>query len=324
MIVVTGAGGFIGSALISRINNETSDDVIAVDRFNKPEKYRNVAGLKTRQLVDKDAFFTWIDENHTGIRFIFHIGARTDTREADTALLSELNTEYTKRVWDKCCAYQIPLVYASSAATYGNGEQGFLDDELILPLLKPQNAYAVSKHDFDLWALQQKEKPPFWAGLKFFNVYGPNEYHKSHMASVVFHGYNQLITSNRISLFKSYKDGFSHGGQMRDFIYVKDVTSICTYFLRNHSRSGIYNVGTGVARTFLDLAKCLCASLRLKERIDFVEMPGVYQENYQYYTVSHNQKLSEAGYSQELYSLESGIEEYVGKYLRGSKLITHS
>jgi ADP-L-glycero-D-manno-heptose 6-epimerase len=257
MIVVTGAAGFIGSYLIHRLNQDSFNAIIAVDKFDNEAKNKNLEGLKIKERVDRDQFVPWLDKNHETIEFIFHIGARTDTAEFDTSLLNRLNTQYTKDIWTRCCQFQIPLVYASSAATYGLGEMGYDDDESRIHMLKPLNPYGQSKQDFDVWALQQKDKPFFWVGLKFFNVYGPNEYHKGRMASVILHAYNQITKTGKMKLFKSHNPAFKDGEQMRDFVYVKDVADVCMFFMHHRKNSGIYNLGSGKARTFIDLTKAV-------------------------------------------------------------------
>lgn len=222
MIVVTGAAGFIGSCLISKLNSENYKAVIAVDKFDNEAKNKNLVGKTIKEQVDRNQFFEWFDKHHEEVEFIFHIGARTDTTEFNIDIFNELNLNYTKKLWQYCCKYHIPMVYASSAATYGGGEFGYNDSEEIIPQLKPLNPYGESKNDFDMWALQQEEKPWFWAGLKFFNVYGPNEYHKSRMASVIYHAFNQIKATNQMKLFRSHRSDFKNGEQSRDFIYVKD------------------------------------------------------------------------------------------------------
>jgi ADP-L-glycero-D-manno-heptose 6-epimerase len=197
MIIVTGAAGFIGSCLIGRLNADNFNAIIAVDDFSNEEKNRNLEGKQIREFVDRRQFMGWLDANYEDVEFIFHIGARTDTSEFDYAVFEELNVSYSKRLWEKCHDYQIPLIYASSAATYGLGELGYDDNEALIPQLKPLNPYGESKNEFDKWALVQEKKPFFWAGLKFFNVYGPNEYHKGRMASVIFHAFNQIGATAR-------------------------------------------------------------------------------------------------------------------------------
>ena len=315
MIVVTGAAGFIGSYLIQRLNQDNFNAIIAVDKFDNEAKNKNLAGLKIKEKVDRDQFLGWLDQTYETIEFIFHIGARTDTAEFDTALLNKLNTQYTKDIWTRCCRYQIPLVYASSAATYGLGEIGYDDDESKIHLLKPLNPYGQSKQDFDVWALAQKDKPFFWVGLKFFNVYGPNEYHKGRMASVIWHAYNQITKTGKMKLFKSHNPEFKDGEQMRDFVYVKDVAEVCLFFMHHRKNSGIYNLGSGIARTFVDLAKAVFKALGKKEEIEFIDTPADIRDKYQYFTEANMEKIKKIGYARSFTSLENGVNDYVKIYL---------
>ena len=311
MIIVTGAAGFIGSYLIKRLNKDNFNAIIAVDKFDNTEKNKNLAGLTIQEKVDRNEFFTWLDQHYETVEFIFHIGARTDTTEFDTDLLNRLNTEYTKSVWQKCITYQIPLVYASSAATYGLGELGYEDDESTIAQLKPLNPYGQSKQDFDVWALAQKEKPFFWAGLKFFNVYGPNEFHKGRMASVVWHAYNQIQKMGKMKLFRSHNPDYKDGEQMRDFVYVKDVVEVCVFLMHHRKNSGIYNLGSGKARTFNDLAKAVFHSLNKSVTIEYVDTPIDIRDKYQYFTEAKMDKLKKIGYSKPFHSIEDGIQSYL-------------
>jgi ADP-L-glycero-D-manno-heptose 6-epimerase len=311
MIIVTGAAGFIGSNLIQRLNQDNFNSIIAVDHFNDPEKNKNLVGLKIQEKVNRDEFIAWLDKNYETVEFIFHIGARTDTTEKDVALLDKLNTEYTKSVWKKCWQYQIPLVYASSAATYGLGELGYDDNEDLIPQLKPLNPYGDSKQVFDVWALQQDEKPFFWAGLKFFNVYGPSEYHKGRMASVVWHAYNQIQKTGKMKLFRSHKANYKDGEQMRDFVYVKDVVDVCVFLMHHRKDSGIYNLGSGKARTFNDLVKAVFAALNKPVHIEYIDTPEDIRDTYQYFTEAKMGKLKEIGYGKGFCELEGGVMNYV-------------
>ena len=270
MIIITGAAGFIGSCLIKRLNQENFNSIIAVDKFDNPAKSGNLAHATIQERVDRDHFMTWLDRRNELVEFIFHIGAKTDTSEFDTDLLNRMNTQYTKDIWTRCVQYQIPLVYASSAATYGLGEVGYSDDESLIPKLRPLNPYGQSKQDFDLWALRQEKKPMFWAGLKFFNVYGPNEYHKGRMASVIWHAFNQINKTGKMKLFRSHNPKYKDGEQMRDFVYVKDVVEVCMFLMHHRKDSGIYNLGSGTARTFLDLTRAVFSAMNKPEVIEFV------------------------------------------------------
>ncbi|MEK6480697.1 ADP-glyceromanno-heptose 6-epimerase [Catalinimonas sp. 4WD22] len=315
MIIVTGAAGFIGSCLIARLNEENFNYIIAVDQFKDAEKLKNLEGKKIQEKVERDEFFSWLDENYEEVEFIFHIGARTDTTEFDTAVFDKLNLNYSKEIWNRCVSYQIPLVYASSAATYGAGELGYKDDESLIPKLKPLNPYGISKNEFDKWALAQEKKPFFWAGLKFFNVYGPNEYHKGRMASVIWHAYGQIMQKGEMKLFRSHNPNYKDGEQMRDFVYVKDVVNVCYFLMRHRKDSGIYNLGSGKARTFLGLTKAVFKAIDKEQNISFVDTPADIREKYQYFTEADMRKLKSIGYSTPFHSLEEGINEYVQQYL---------
>ena len=315
MIIVTGAAGFIGSYLIQRLNQDNYNAIIAVDKFTNEAKNKNLIGAKIQERIDRDLFLTWLDRNYETVEFIFHIGARTDTTEFNLDLLHSLNTEYTKEIWKRCCNYQIPLVYASSAATYGLGEFGYDDDESMIPQLKPLNPYGVSKQEFDVWALQQPQKPFFWAGLKFFNVYGPNEYHKGRMASVIWHAYNQISQTGKMKLFKSHHPDYKDGEQKRDFIYVKDVTEVCLFFMHHRKHSGIYNLGSGQARTFNDLATAVFGALNKPVQIEYIDTPLDIRDKYQYFTEARMEKLKRVGYSKDFHDLDRGVQEYIRSLL---------
>jgi ADP-L-glycero-D-manno-heptose 6-epimerase len=315
MIIVTGSAGFIGSCLVKRLNKDNFNNIIAVDKFGDHAKEKNLIGAKIKEFVDRENFMPWLDKNYELVDFIFHIGAKTDTSEFDTILLNRMNTQYTKDIWTRCIQYQIPLVYASSAATYGLGEIGYDDDESTMHLLKPLNPYGQSKQNFDVWALQQKDKPFFWAGLKFFNVYGPNEYHKSRMASVIWHAFNQIGKTDKMKLFRSHNPQFKDGEQMRDFVYVKDVVEVCIFLMHHRKNSGIYNLGSGKARTFLDLTKSVFKAMSKKENIEFIDTPADIRDKYQYFTEANMEKLKKIGYSKPFHSLEEGTEDYVRNYL---------
>jgi ADP-L-glycero-D-manno-heptose 6-epimerase len=315
MIIVTGAAGFIGSGLISRLNDDGFKNIIAVDDFSKIEKAENLEGKTIQERVERSSLFTWLDANSKDVEFIFHIGARTDTTEFDKEIFDELNVNYSKDIWKKCVAYQIPLVYASSAATYGLGELGYDDNEALIPQLKPLNPYGDSKNDFDIWALEQEEKPLFWVGLKFFNVYGPNEYHKSRMASVIFHAFNQIKATDKMKLFRSHNPDYRDGEQMRDFIYVKDLIEVCIFFMHHRKNSGIYNLGSGQARTFKDLVTNTFVSMGKTPDISFVDTPADIRDKYQYFTEANMSKLRSIGFSKPFHTLEEGVEDYVKNYL---------
>jgi len=321
MIVVTGAAGFIGSCLIDKLNAENFNFIVAVDDFSNPEKEPNLTGKRIQERVNREELFDWLADNYQEIEFIFHIGARTDTTEFNYEIFAHLNVEYSKKIWQKCIDYQIPLVYASSAATYGLGELGYDDNESVIPQLKPLNPYGESKNEFDIWALEQERKPFFWAGLKFFNVYGPNEYHKGRMASVIFHAYNQICNTGGMKLFRSHHPDFKDGEQMRDFVYVKDVVDVCLFLMHHRRNSGIYNLGSGKARTFLDLANNTFAAMNQKSNIDFMDTPADIRDKYQYFTQANMAKLRSIGYDRPFHSLEAGIADYVQNYLTGKRYL---
>ncbi len=316
MIVVTGAAGFIGSYLIGRLNRSNFNAIVAVDDFSSAEKNKNLEGKAILTRVDREEFHSWLDVNNQEVEFIFHLGARTDTSEFDRKLLWHLNTDYSKEVWKKCITYQIPLIYASSAATYGLGEFGYEDDESIIQNLKPLNPYGESKNEFDIWALNQKEKPFFWMGLKFFNVYGPGEDHKGRMASVIWHAYHQIKNTGEMKLFRSHNPDYKDGEQMRDFVYVEDVAEILYYLMHHRTNSGIYNLGSGTARTFIDLTKATFSSMNVAENISFIDTPEDIRDKYQYYTKASMSRIRSIGYSKSFHSLEEGVKKYVD-YLQG-------
>jgi ADP-L-glycero-D-manno-heptose 6-epimerase len=315
MIVVTGAAGFIGSVLIGKLNRDGMNNLAAVDDFSNPVKNKNLENKNISQKIDRNIFFDWLKKHHDQVEFIFHIGARTDTAEFDVEIFNRLNLNYTKKMWALCTDYNIPLIYASSAATYGLGELGYDDNHRIVPDLKPLNPYGESKNELDKWVLKQETSPPFWAGFKFFNVYGPNEYHKSRMASVVFHAYHQIRETGKMKLFRSHNPNFEDGKQLRDFVYVKDVVDVLFHFMNNKKASGLYNLGTGKARSFLDLATSTFAALGKDPVIEFIDTPADIRDKYQYFTEANMQKLSEYGYQNEFTTLEDGIEDYVKNHL---------
>ncbi len=315
MIIVTGAAGFIGSCLVSRLNQAGISNIILVDDFSNPEKNRNLEGKDFAFQLERSHLFEWLDENNPTIEFVYHIGARTDTTEFNKAIFDELNEQYSQNIWHYCVENKTPLVYASSAATYGLGEFGYSDNHELISKLIPLNPYGDSKNNFDKWVLKQTDTPPFWAGLKFFNVYGPNEYHKGRMASVIFHAFNQIKDKGSMTLFRSHNPNYKDGEQLRDFIYVKDLIEVCL-FLKEHSpQSGVYNLGSGQARTFLDLAKNTFHSLGLPPSISFVDTPIDIRDKYQYFTEADMTKLVAAGYKIPFHSLEEGVEDYVVNYL---------
>ncbi|MCX7607050.1 MAG: ADP-glyceromanno-heptose 6-epimerase [Bacteroidia bacterium] len=315
MILITGAAGFIGSALAAYLNEQGLSDLVLVDRFDAAEKKTNWTHKKYRFLVERETIFEWLPRYAKDIGAIFHIGARTDTTLQDATIFATLNLHYSQRLWQFATENSIPFFYASSAATYGDGQLGFSDDEKLLPQLHPLNPYAQSKHAFDQWVLSQDSRPPRWAGFKFFNVFGPNEYHKGRMASVAWHGYRQIRAEGKMRLFRSHRSDYLDGEQKRDFIYVKDVVEVLYFFLSDTPPSGIYNLGTGHARSFLDLAKALFSAMGKEPQIEFIDTPAEIRESYQYFTQAEMAKLRKAGYTKAFRQLEGAIQEYVQAYL---------
>ena len=317
MILVTGAAGFIGSQLVSKLNQEGFNDIILVDDFTKVEKKGNYSDLNYTGKVDRREFPKWLKENENQVQFVFHLGARTDTAETNVELFNELNLDYSKEVWKLCVEYGLALVYASSAATYGAGINGYSDSHEVVKDLKPLNPYGDSKNDFDKWALDQENKPYFWAGLKFFNVYGPGEGHKNRMASVVLHTFRQVNETGGMTLFRSHNPEFKDGEQIRDFVYVKDVCKVCYHMMMNRltTPSGLYNLGSGLGRTFKDLVTSTFKTMGLEPRISFIDTPEDIRDTYQYFTEADLSKLRTVGYNEEFTSLEDGIEDYVSNYL---------
>lgn len=314
-IIVTGAAGFIGSCLVGFLNDHGYENLILVDEFENEEKELNLLHKNYIVRVERENFFEWIGKEKTAVDFVFHLGARTDTTEFNYAIHQHLNVDYSKKMWNYCTINRIPLVYASSAATYGDGQLGYNDDHSIVETLKPLNPYGISKNEFDKWVLHQEDHPPFWAGLKFFNVYGPNEYHKKRMASVIFHSHNQIKKDGLVKLFRSHKEGFRDGEQLRDFIYVKDILKVCFWMMNEKLPSAIYNLGTGQARSFTDLVNATYSALGIPSKIEFIDMPEDIRDKYQYFTEANMQKLKDAGYKEDFYSLEEGVGDYVKNYL---------
>ncbi|MCW3072702.1 MAG: rfaD [Bacteroidetes bacterium] len=319
MIIVTGAAGFIGSCLVSKLNREGFQDLILVDDFSDAEKMKNLEGKTFSYKVHRDEFPKWLRENQRLVQFVFHIGARTDTTEFNKEIFDRLNLNYTKELWNICVEFGLPFVYASSAATYGLGEHGYEDNHAVVEQLKPLNPYGESKNDFDKWALKQERKPYFWAGLKFFNVYGPNEYHKGRMASVIMHAYNQVKEKGSVKLFRSHNPDYKDGEQLRDFVYVKDVVEVCYFLLHHRKDAGLYNLGSGKARTFLDLVKNTFTAINKEPKIEFIDTPADIRDKYQYFTEANMNKLKSIGYEKRFHTLEEGVKDYVGNYLEEKK-----
>ncbi len=320
MIIVTGAAGFIGSNMVAKLNEENYRDIVLVDDFSRADKNKNLENKIFSRKVHRDEFFSWLAENQRLVQFIFHLGARTDTTEFDKKVFEKLNLDYSKKVWQACTEHGIPLVYASSAATYGAGELGYVDDHEIIHKLKPLNPYGESKNEFDKWALAQGRKPYFWAGLKFFNVFGPNEYHKGRMASVVFHTYKKIQETGQMELFRSHRPEYEDGGQARDFVYVKDVADVMFFMMGQRKYNGLFNLGTGKARTFNDLAGGVFDALGQEPVIKYIDTPSDIRASYQYFTEARMDKLKMTGYPGKFYFLEEGIKDYIQNYLVPQKI----
>ena len=320
MIVVTGGAGFIGSALVYALNQRGCKDIAVVDIEDHPEKKKNLASLKFSQLVSPDTFLEQIlsDSLQGKVDTLFHLGACSSTTEMDVDFLDRNNVQYTRHLAQYCLNRDIRFVYASSAATYGNGEQGYSDDVSQLETLKPLNPYGQSKQDFDLWA-RQEDVLGKMVGLKYFNVFGPNEYHKEDMRSMVLKGYEQIRDTGRIRLFKSYLEEYGDGEQVRDFIYVQDAVAMTLFFQDHPEINGLFNVGSGQARCWNDLAKSIFSALNREPEIEYIEMPESIRDQYQYHTCAKIDKIRNAGYGIPVLSLEDAVDDYINQYLLPGK-----
>ena len=320
MLVITGGGGFIGSVLAARLNADGHGDIVIVDRFGSGEKWRNIAKRDLCEIVPIDGLFGWLDRFGDEVEAVFHLGAISDTTESDADLVIATNFSRSVALWRWCAGAQRRLIYASSAATYGDGTAGF-DDRGDIPAtkrLRPLNLYGWSKHAFDLWALREAaagRAPPFWAGVKFFNVFGPNEYHKGEMMSLVAKNYRPITAGEPIRLFKSHRPDFGDGEQTRDFVYVKDCAEMLRWMLRQGRQSGIFNFGTGRARSFRDLMGAVGAVCGVAPVIDYIDTPAAIRPNYQYWTEAQMTKLRAAGYAAPFTPLEDAVADYVTHYL---------
>ena len=314
-IILTGGAGFIGSCILRTLNDRNITDVVVVDHVAETGKWKNLRSKQYSDYVRKDAFLDRLKAGeYDDAGLVIHMGACTSTTERDFDHLWRNNVEYSKTLWRFCVNRGIPFIYASSAATYGDGANGF-DDTAPIDLLRPLNAYGYSKQAFDLWVERQEERPPQYVGLKFFNVYGPNEYCKGPMASMVYHGFRQIMETGRIRLFQSEDPHYADGCQERDFVYVKDVCKVVLFFLEHPEHSGLFNVGTGRAQTFRELASAVFRALGIKPRIEYIPMPEELRETYQYHTKADIGKLRSAGYREEFLNVEQGVEDYVKEYL---------
>lgn len=325
MIIVTGAAGMIGSAFVWKLNEMGINDILVVDKLRTEEKWLNLRKRDYADWVDRDNLFDWLanSANAEKITGVVHMGACSATTERDGDYLMDNNYGYTKKLWEFCAERQINYVYASSAATYGGGELGYNDEVSSeeLKKLMPLNKYGYSKKIFDDWAFKQRIAPKQWTGLKFFNVYGPQEYHKGRMASMVFHTFNQYKENGGVKLFKSHKEGYKDGEQLRDFVYLKDVVDVIYFLLTEKVESGVYNIGTGEARSFLDLSMATMRAasknpnLTVEEVVEFIPMPEDLRGRYQYFTQASMNKLKKAGYTKKFHSLEEGVKDYVENYM---------
>ena len=314
IILITGAAGFIASCMATFLNRHGYVNLILVDDFTCERKTENFLHIKSLAIIERNDLESFLQEENK-IDLVLHFGARTDTTEMDYSVHEKLNVMPSKILWAYCTKHQIPLIYASSAATYGNGEFGYTDNHEGIEKLKPLNPYGISKNEFDKFVIQQDLTPPHWYGLKFFNVYGPNEYHKGRMASVILHAFQQIKEKGSLKLFRSHHPDYSDGGQMRDFIYVKDVIAVTYWLMHQLPASGIYNLGTGKATTFLQLAEAIFSSMNVETKIKFIDTPLDIREKYQYFTEADMTKLKEAGYTKNFYSIEEGVSGYLKGYL---------
>lgn len=323
MIVVTGGAGFIGSAIVWRLNEFGTDNIVIVDRLGEGEKWKNLVGLKYANIYHKDEFIDMIENDSVPfeIEAVLHLGACSATTEKDADYLLYNNFKYSQSLCAYCLEKEARFIYASSAATYGNGENGYLDDEEKLDILKPLNMYGYSKHLFDLWAKREEILDEI-VGIKYFNVFGPNEYHKNYMRSVIHKAYGQIKETGKVQLFKSYDKKYKDGKQMRDFIYVKDAVNMTLHFLENQDKNGLYNVGNGKARTWVDLVKAIFKSMNIEPNIEFIDMPEELKGKYQYFTEANIKKLKSAGYKHKINSLEDSIEDYVKEYLMKDRTLS--
>lgn len=327
MIIVTGGAGFIGSAIIWKLNQLGRDDILVVDHLGTEEKWKNLIPLKFIDYIEKDDFLNLVVNDklssvfgfgQSRIEAIIHMGACSSTTQQDATYLIRNNFEYTKQLALFALRVDARFIYASSAATYGDGNKGFSDDEAGLNRIRPLNMYGYSKQLFDLWALRNGLLKKL-AGLKFFNVFGPNEYHKGDMRSLIHKAFEQILATGKIRLFKSYKSDYDDGEQMRDFIYVKDAVDMTLYFLTNKNSAGIFNIGSGVANTWNKLASAIFNAIGKPIQIDYIDMPEAIREKYQYYTCADISKIRKNGYEKEITPIEKSVDEYVTKYLLGDK-----
>ena len=326
MYIVTGGAGFIGSAFVHKLNEQNIRDILIVDNLGKSEKWKNLVGLEYSDYIHKDDFLQMVmdDALGRGIKAIVHMGACSSTVETDMDYLLANNYRYSIALADYALRHKIRFVYASSAATYGDGAQGYLDSHDGISSLRPLNRYGYSKQLFDLWALKNNHLDKM-VGVKFFNVYGPNEYHKGEMRSVVHKAFTQIKEIGKVRLFKSYQPEYADGEQQRDFLYVRDAVELLWWYLQNPQVNGIFNAGSGEARTWNALARAIFAAMNQAPQIEYIEMADTLKKQYQYYTRADMKKVSACGFGRTFYSLEDGIRDYVKNYLaRDSLYLTPS
>ena len=317
MIIVTGAAGFIGSNIVSELIKSGYKDIVTVDLDDKVEQCSYLQGKGVKD-VKFEALESFINENHQLIQAVIHMGACSDTTENDPAIFEKYNVANSKMLWEQCTQYGLVYVYASSAATYGDGTRGYTDSAIGIKDLEPLNMYGQSKQDFDLWVKEQKNAPMFWAGLKFFNVYGPNEDHKGRMSSVVRHAYFQIRDTGKVKLFRSHREDVENGEQTRDFVYVKDVARVVQYLIEDRPATGIYNVGVGIGRTFNELVQSTFSAMNKPVNIEYIDTPVDIRDKYQYYTCADITRLRRIGFTAPMSTLEDGVEDYVKNYLMTS------
>ncbi len=321
MIIVTGGAGFIGSAIVWKLNSLGNDNIIIVDELGCEEKWKNLVGLKFIDFINKDVFIQNVEKGlNINVKSIIHMGANSSTTEKDADHLIKNNYEYSKTLAKYAFKNNLRFIYASSAATYGDGSLGFNDDVKNLNSLRPLNMYGYSKHLFDLW-IDKHGMIDKVAGLKYFNVYGPNEYHKGDMRSVVNKAFDQIIHKGKVRLFKSKNPNYKDGEQKRDFLYIKDAVDMTLFFLDNKDKNGLFNIGSGKARTWNDLVTAIFKAMSKPDNIEYIELPEHLTEKYQYFTEANLSKLQSAGYTKSLYSLEEGVTDYVQNYLLKNKYV---
>ena len=321
MIIVTGGAGFIGSAIVWELNSRGESDIIIVDELGTDNKWKNLVGLKFEDFINKNVFLDQVlTGKHLEVDSIIHMGANSSTTEKDADSLLSNNYEYTKKLAEFCLWNDIKFIYASSAATYGDGSLGFDDDLNLTMKLRPLNMYGYSKNLFDIWAIRHDAFKEI-VGIKYFNVYGPNEYHKGDMRSVVHKAFEQVRDTGKVKLFKSRNPEYNDGEQKRDFIYVKDAVNMTLHFLEHKEKSGLYNVGSGKARTWNDLVTALFKSLNLPLNIEYIDMPVYLADKYQYFTEATIKRIKQTGYKKQLNSLETGVSDYVKNYLLGKQYL---